>query len=264
MIVLEELRIYTRRRLGGSALTVEINSCDIDAVVEEGMDAINQHLPGRAWDSISASPSQKRYVITQRLIIDIVDVQFMNPLQATGRLAENPFMNANFNMGGNAPGDLTWVPGHTDRRLTEYFMTLATSEDSAKMFSDFPIYETDWEYNESTGDREFVLYLDIPEDLPEYYVSYEYLYRREVSDSNDRGFPTLGPGLENWLKRYTVAGCRELMGDIRNKFHGIPGPETLSAGEVDGADQIQRGREDKERLLDELRGMNRQMPLVIA
>jgi hypothetical protein len=264
MLTLQELRCYVRRRLGSSAMNVELTDEDIDTGIEEGIDEINTRVPGEGYAHIDVTSAQKRYVINQRLLIDVTDLNFLNPKQATGSLSENPFLNINFNMGGGVPTDLTWVPPTSSNRSSMYTNTIGSQKDAGRVFSSLPIWDGDWEFNEDTSVREFALYIDIAEGFPEYLVTYRFLYEREATDADDRGLPSLTKTLEGWLKKYSVAASRELLGDIRNKWHGVPGPETMSTAEMDGESQITRGRESKEKLLEELQNMQRQLPPVVA
>ena len=54
-----------------------------------------------------------------------------------------------------------------------------------------------------------------------------------------------------WIRTYTLALCSELLGLIRSKFKSLPIP----GGEVqlDGDNLITRGREDKEKLMTDLK-----------
>lgn len=263
-LTLQELRCYVRRRLGGSAVNIELTDEDIDICIEEGLDEINTRVPGEAYASIDVSPAQQRYIIDQRLLIDVTDLQFLNPRQATGSLSENPFLNINFNMGGGVPTDLTWVPPTSSNRSSQYTNTIGSQKDAARVFSSTPIWDADWELNETTGEREYVLYVHLAEGYPEFQVSYRYLFERELSDATDRGIPSLTKTLDGWLKKYAAAAAREIVGDIRNKFKGVPGPDTMSSADMDGESQIERSEKKREELIEELKGMQRQLPPVIA
>ena len=56
-----------------------------------------------------------------------------------------------------------------------------------------------------------------------------------------------------WIRQYTVALCREILGLIRSKFGNIPVPGAEVS--LNGSDLISQGREDKEKLQTSLREM---------
>ena len=56
-----------------------------------------------------------------------------------------------------------------------------------------------------------------------------------------------------WIRQYTIASCKELLGLIRSKFGSVPIPGgDLS---LNGSDLISQGREDKTNLKTELKEM---------
>ena len=56
-----------------------------------------------------------------------------------------------------------------------------------------------------------------------------------------------------WIRQYTLALCREMLGLIRSKFGNIPVPGAEVS--LNGSDLITQGREDKEKLQTSLREM---------
>jgi hypothetical protein len=54
-----------------------------------------------------------------------------------------------------------------------------------------------------------------------------------------------------WIRQYTFALCKETLGLVRSKFSSVPIPG--SELQMNGADLISQGREDKNRLLDGLK-----------
>lgn len=55
----------------------------------------------------------------------------------------------------------------------------------------------------------------------------------------------------NWIRQYTLALCTELLGRIRRKLKKIPVPGADL--ELDGSDLVTEGREERQKLLEELR-----------
>lgn len=60
------------------------------------------------------------------------------------------------------------------------------------------------------------------------------------------------PG-KQWIKNYTVAICKEILGNVRGKYSSIPIPGSETT--LDGAGLISQSQDDKIKLLEMLRGM---------
>jgi hypothetical protein len=58
------------------------------------------------------------------------------------------------------------------------------------------------------------------------------------------------PGRQ-WIRQYTLALARELLGLVRSKFQSIPIPNAEL--QMNGAELVSQGREDKEKLITQLR-----------
>ena len=56
---------------------------------------------------------------------------------------------------------------------------------------------------------------------------------------------------KQWIRRFTIALCKEILGNIRNKFTTIPIPgESVT---LNGSDLISQGKEEQEKLREELK-----------
>ena len=67
----------------------------------------------------------------------------------------------------------------------------------------------------------------------------------------DINYGEMNPAARQWVREYTIALCREILGNIRSKYATLPLPN----GDVtlNGSDLTQQGREDQTRLKEELR-----------
>ena len=56
-----------------------------------------------------------------------------------------------------------------------------------------------------------------------------------------------------WIRQYTLANCKELLGQIRSKFGSVP----IAGGDLtlNGSDLLSAGKEEKEKLTTEFREM---------
>lgn len=68
---------------------------------------------------------------------------------------------------------------------------------------------------------------------------------------SDITYEEMNPTARQWVREYTLALCREILGDIRSKYASIPVPN--GDIQLNGSDLIQRGREDQSKLKEELR-----------
>ena len=57
----------------------------------------------------------------------------------------------------------------------------------------------------------------------------------------------------NWVRNYSLALCKELLGLIRSKFSNIPAPGAEL--QLNGTDLVNQGRDDQETLRTELRDL---------
>lgn len=67
----------------------------------------------------------------------------------------------------------------------------------------------------------------------------------------DITYEEMNPMSRTWVREYTLALCREILGDIRSKYASVPVPN--GDIQLNGSDLIQRGREDQSKLKEELR-----------
>lgn len=87
-------------------------------------------------------------------------------------------------------------------------------------------------------------------------ISYEDNTLNGISGPNNVPFDNLPfssitqPGRQ-WIRQMTLALCRELLGLIRSKFDTVPIPNAEL--KLNGTDLVQQGREDKEKLMDQLK-----------
>lgn len=258
MLTIAELRADVRRRLGGSKLCVELIDSDIDSAITNALAQLTRYVPGESLAALTnASSTQKRYVVNQRLLVGVTDVYFMDPNQVHDEISDNPFLNVNLAGYINISGS-EYIG---EAAGSEVYLQLGYFEDLRRFLSSAPEWQGLWEYNPATNKREYAVYVDIPTGFVEYWVSYRYTWAYEGSDAQDRGLPSIPPTFEAWVRDYVRAEAREILGDVRNKFGGIPQADG-GVSETDGERQIERAREDKEKLLEDLTGRQRQIPAI--
>jgi hypothetical protein len=61
---------------------------------------------------------------------------------------------------------------------------------------------------------------------------------------------TMHPAYKNWIQKFALACAKELLGEIRGKYKSLPGPQ--GGAQLNGEELVARGREDKDKLIEEL------------
>ena len=64
-------------------------------------------------------------------------------------------------------------------------------------------------------------------------------------------FATINQPGKQWIRQYTLALCKELLGLIRSKFSSIPIPNAELT--LNGADLVSQGRDDKDKLTTQMK-----------
>ena len=70
---------------------------------------------------------------------------------------------------------------------------------------------------------------------------------------------TIHPSYRNWVQRYALAQAKEVLGLVRRKYKTLPGPG--GGAQLDGAELVAEGKQDKLDLIEELRMELEEPPL---
>lgn len=255
-MLMADLIAQIEKKIGASGVVIELSPEDYVLAITEALDELSRYVPGEANASLAVSPSIKRYVVNHKNLIDVLDVQFLDDKQASGNLSENPFLN--FNTNGTTP-----LLGGVSQQLSEEYLTLSYNESARVVMSSDPLSQSGWEYNEDTGENEYAIYVDVPSDTT-YRASYRYLFTYDATDDKQCGLPRLRPPMIPWVRDFATACARDILGQIRDKFKGISSPDGMTETGVDGADQIARAQQEKERLIEDIKNRQRHLPILIA
>jgi hypothetical protein len=127
---------------------------------------------------------------------------------------------------------------------------LAYQEDARRIVSAEPEWYGQWEVDETDGSAKYYLYIDIPQGIT-YDCSYVYTWHVDP-DNKNWGLQHVSNGDVDWFLRFVLASVKEPLARIRGKFHGIPMPD---GGEEDNdySELSSEGREDRERLIEEIK-----------
>jgi len=231
--------------LGFGRVDVELDNRHFTRGLDAALKALARWFPMYGYQVLPVNPGGTKYKVTAANIIGVLSCTFFN---GGPRFEEAPYYTR-------------WVD-----RLLE----LGDMSDNQKVFQDQP--EWHWQFENTGVDnaQECWLYtsftrssfVDTFARLPSH-VCVQFAWYIEPSDNNLVGVPMLPMDLRQWVEDYTVAKCRTILGEIRNKFGGSPGSSDESLMPNDGSEQIQRGEDAMKRLTDDLNARRRQAPLLI-
>jgi len=236
--------------LGGSDVDVELGDRDLERGSNAASQLLARFFPQRGHHVIGVASTVSKYLIDVANIVGVLDVV---PFETAGRLEHFPYATS-----------------YIDRTLEQGHM-----EDRSQVFQDFP--EWHWQFeaeeveispSETEVQNRAYLYINLSESTftdvflrRPTHVDVLFAWYIEPSDDKYVGLPRLPFDQEEWFVDYATARCREILGDKRNKFGGIPGPDGQTF-QIDGDGQIQRARDDMRRLREDLQARARQLPFL--
>lgn len=236
---LQNLIDKTLHSLGVSHLNVELDPVDIAHSIDDALNLYNKYLPGKSWVSLGVSSTVQRYVLVQRNLIDIMDVQLMK----VRTLIEGYDILPDINL-----------------RVGEISQWLIGRKDAGRFLSYNATWETQWEVNANSNERELVLYCDIPES-DQYLCTYLYAWYREVSDDLAYGLPSVPENDVGWVEDFVLASTKYKLGRILDKFKGVASPAQLG---LDGQDLRSEAAEEMAELKASLLSRKPQPPPLVG
>ena len=271
-LTIRDLINSTLINLGVSSLDVELTAPDIVQAIHDALGVYNKYLPGKSWGALYLSSIVKRYVLTHRNIIDVLDVQF----------ARNYRIFSGYDI----------IPDFTERlgEVEQWFMR---RKDAMRILSTDPAWEVHWEVPVAVATaapssspspipiptvptetltplipviapthtaRELVLWVDVPENV-QYDCAYLYAWRREASDDGLYGLPTIPENHTDWIQEYTLAIAKMILGRNLDKFKGLPSPAMTG---LDGGELREEGLQRKNELRQIIQGWSQQVSPIIG
>jgi len=71
---------------------------------------------------------------------------------------------------------------------------------------------------------------------------------------------TIHYAYKSWIKRFALACCKEILGQIRGKYQTLPGPG--GGAQLNGGALIEQATQEKEKLMEELLSELEEPPLI--
>lgn len=239
------IRQIVTQNLGGGRVAIELGDEHFNRGVDAAMKMLERLFPQYGYVMVNVMPGGNKTRVPVPNIIGILDVTYFT---SGLRLEEAPYYT----------------------RYTDRYMELADMQDTQKVFGDQPDWHSQWEFNETSGEDEMMLYtvftrssfVDTFARIPNI-ACVQFAWAIESTDDPKLGVGRIPRDLRQWVEDYATAFCRTIMGDVRGKFGGVPGADDGSVLPVDGGSQVARGTADMRRLEEDLRGRQRQMPLIV-
>lgn len=223
----ETIKDFVLARLGHPVVRVELTPFQIKTAIDEAITELYYHAP--FWTKqlavFEAVAGESVYEIPRFILDNLEYVGYRKTLFSVSisqgtlefdfflRYWQENFFGANFNVG-------------------EYYLMQQYLETVRRVLG----LDGNWQ----VLNGQYLKINPTPTQTPEYVILE---YRAIDSD-------TIHPKFKNWLQRYTLAVCKEILGETRSKFEVLPGPG--GGSKLNGVSLIERGQKDKADLKEEL------------
>lgn len=259
------MRDEMRDFLGEGIVDVELQDRHIIKAIRDATRVFNRYRPLRAWAAIQgACPEVKKYNLMpiNPKIAGVITLSYIDNWQigAAGNYLD-PFQYQKITtiLGGETYGQI-----HSDL----IYMKLAREVASAEVE-----WRGQWEQVQTGGVPGLWLYLDLRRPMNVAIEYSWYLDETPAPDINAGDDPTnaafafslanVPEGDTAWFVNYITARCKQTLGRGLRKQGGIPNAEG-GTDPLDGAELVAEGREDEERLIDEIKRKRRPLTPVFG
>ena len=216
-LTLDMVKTFVMGSLGHPVVKVELDDSQISTALDQSLYYVSYNRPREVRVPFAVGAGQQAFTIPN-YGYDVVDVEVPPP--------EN-ILTAEFDMFN--PMLVTHPIS-----LSDYHLTRMYAETAKKVLSaDF-----DWEFNKETGE---VLINPIPNKS---YIAIAVCHYPVLVET------VTDPNIQKWVKEFTLAKCKQILGIIRRKVGRIEGTEVTL--ELDGNELITEGKEEEKTLLMKL------------
>lgn len=242
----EKLKGEIESELGLSGRAVELRDPDYQRAIKAALQKLAKAHPQVDHTVLPITVSVQKYLVDVPNLLMVRDVTFFNN---GGRMVFFPYPDPS-----------------VDHRLIMSEMKVMQKEYGTLPNWDFNIEATGTAGSETEKGYLYIYFnsdsfIDRSGRLPNY-VSIEYLWHLEPTNDKKKGLPRLRYDWEEWVTDYATARAKKILGGIRNKFKGIPGPDGQLLG-IDGDQLINDAKEEMKALEADLHERQRQLPVQI-
>lgn len=226
----QELIDYVRDNLGAGAWKVELTEDQIKQAINEAMRRYSRRIPITGFEKLTLSTNVSKYTLNYDTGFGVYNVEFVAP---------DPKPSAIF-----YANLLDVAPIRTNRFADyDYFLRWR------KTFMRVTSVEPDWFYD----DNEHSLWIYNP--LTDYQAGVFTYHPRLLSEVH--------PSHEEWVRDYTLARSKYILGLNRSKFQGaIPGPSRDIT--TDGQELKTEAQDKMKELEERLLSMQHDQPPIFA
>lgn len=245
-LTFENVREEVVTSLGGSGVVVELTPNDVQAVLKKALRVLSRYQPRRGRLRLNVSRAQKRYRVDDLIpnLNGVVGIEFIT--RRVDPSDVDPFDPYVVSLASPSFGDETFADMH--QRLTY-------AEDASRIVSGEPEWHGQWEIvdNGGTDENQYALYISIVRT--EVQAACEYT-AKWVPEETPYGLLGIPASEVDWVMEYVVAYSKTILSRIRGKFGGITNSDG-SPDVTDSAELAQEGREDLQRLEEEMQKRRR-------
>jgi len=236
--------------LGVSGVEVELTEQDIERALRTALRLYNRARPGRRKTAITLTTAQKKYLLDPTTdefkgIQGVVSVETVRSRITDGIDPFDPL--SVIGPGGIHTGIDTFADYDQKLHYIEAARRVASSE-----------FEWTFQWEPDPTDTNILkpyLYADVPATLP-LFSSLLYTFHYTPNGAEITGLQNIPDGDMDWFVNYVTAFAKTILGRIRGKFKGIPGPDGSDLA-VDYDDLTTEGREDLKELTEEIKKRRR-------
>ena len=225
-----DVREYVKLRLGAGLVRVELKDMHIDAAAREALRIYSRYRPLRRFIQVPLIDSINEYPLDE----DVLGVYKMDWVHKQVSLAvvEDIFHRRYYE------------PIHDMDQYVHYLQYIDTLKRVLSI-------EPEWHFERSpkTGVAP-ILYVHAPSQANTVLLLIVAIVKRPLHQ--------VPYGHEDWIQRYSLAFCKEILGRVRGKWQNIPTP---SGGQgLDAQTLLSEAREEFQLLEQEIKGWQTDMP----
>ena len=223
-LLLEDVRDYVKLRLGAGIIRVELKDNHIDAAAKEALRIYSRYRPLRRFIQVQLIENIAEYPVDKD-VIGVYKMDFVHR-QVSLAVVEDIFHRRYYE------------PIHDMDMYVNYLQYIDTLKRVLSI-------EPEWHFQRALKEGENpTLYIHAPNQANTTMAMAMVIVKRPLHQ-----VPMLH---EDWIQRYALAFCKEILGRVRGKFGNIPSP--AGGQSLDAQTLLSEGKEELRELDQEIRG----------